>query len=167
MAEIIALGASIIAVIQISERIIGLTKNYIEAVHDAPRDLHVIRIEVSTLKAVFESLKLLQDSDYTLSNNLQKLGEKDGAVEGCRRAVLELGKLLDPTRQSTNNGNRRRIQATLSSLAWPFKESKAKKLLDEISRYKITITLSLSAEQAYVIFFYFLSRCFHFCDFAV
>ncbi|KAI9773868.1 MAG: hypothetical protein M1840_006094 [Geoglossum simile] len=148
MAEIIALGASIIAVIQISDRIIGLTKYYIEAVHDAPRDLHVIRIEVSTLKAVFESLKLLQDSEYTLSKNLKKLGEKDGAVEGCRRAVLELGKLLDPTPQSTNNGKRRRIQATLSSLAWPFKESKAKKLLDEISRYKITITLSLSAEQA-------------------
>jgi hypothetical protein len=93
MAEAIALSASIIAVIQISDRIIGLTKHYIEAVQDAPRNLHSIRIEVSTLKAVFESLELLRDSNSVLSGNVRKLSEKDGAVEGCRRSVSELEKI--------------------------------------------------------------------------
>jgi hypothetical protein len=150
MAEAIALGAGIIAVIQISDRIIGLTKHYIETVHDAPRDLHVIRIEASALKATFESLEFLQESEYALSKNLQKLGEKDGAVEGCRRSVSELEQLLDSNPQSSNGGKRRKIQATLSSLAWPFKENRAKKLLEEIMRYKTTITLSLSIEHVYV-----------------
>ena len=150
MAEAIALAAGIIAVIQISDRIISLTKQYIEAVQDAPRYLHVIRIEVSTLKAIFESLKLLQDSEYASSSILHKLGEKDGAVEGCERSVSGLEQLLDARYQPTSGGKRRKLQATLSSLAWPLKESKAKKLLHEISRYKTTITLSLSTEQVYV-----------------
>jgi hypothetical protein len=145
-------AASIIAVIQISERIIGLTKHYIEAVHDAPRDLHVIRIEASTLKAVFESLKLLQDSEHALSTNLKKLGEEDSAVGGCRRSVSELEKLLDPTPQPTSGGRRRKIQATLNNLAWPLKQDRAKKLLEEILRYKTTITLLLTTESAYVLF---------------
>ena len=153
MAEGIALAASIIAVIQISDRIIGLTKHYIETIHDAPRDFHVIRIEASTLKAVFESLKLLRDSGYALSNNLQKLGERDGPVEGCRRSVSELEKLLEPPPQPTSNGKWRKVQESLRSLMWPLKKNQAKKLLDEISRYKTTITLSLSTEQAYVFSF--------------
>jgi hypothetical protein len=147
MAEAIALGASIIAIIQISDRIISLTKHYIETVHDAPRDLHIIRIEASALKAVFESLELLRHSGHVLCN-LQTLSERDGPVEGCRRSVSELQNLLEPPPQQTSNGKWQKVQTTLSNLAWPFKESKAKKLLDEISRYKTTITLSLSTEQA-------------------
>src|SRR5688500_577804 len=140
MAEAVALAASIIAVIQISDRIITLTKHYVETVQDAPRNLHIIRIEASTLKAIFESLNLLQDPRHILSNNLQKLSGNDGPVEGCKRSVSELERLLDSTHQPTGNGKRRKIQATLSSLAWPLKESKANTLLDEISRHKTTIT---------------------------
>jgi hypothetical protein len=155
MAEI-ALVASIAAIIQISDRIIGITKHYIEAVHDAPRDLHIIRIEISTLKAIFESLMLLQesheshDASYSM---LQKLGEKDGVVEGCRHSVSELVKLLDHEVQPSSGGKRRRLHATLSNLAWPLKETKVNKLLSDISRYKSTITILLSTEQAYVVYY--------------
>jgi hypothetical protein len=163
MADPLALGASVIAVIQISDRIIGLTKHYIEAAQDAPRDLHVIRIEASTLKAIFESMKLLLDSGYSFSSSLRKLSEKDGAIEGCRRSVSELESLLEPLPHPTSDGKRRKVQATLSSLAWPLKESKAIKLLDEILQYKKTIALSLSTEQTYVICsILFLSLC-HAC----
>jgi hypothetical protein len=145
MAEAIALGASIIAIIQISDKFIGLTKHYIEGVQDAPRDLHVIRIETSTLKAVFESLKFVHDSGN--AENLQNLARQDGVVAGCRRALSDLEKLISPEVDTTVQGKRRKIQATLSSLAWPLKESKARKLVDEMARYKTTITLALSSES--------------------
>jgi hypothetical protein len=150
MAEAIALAAGIIAVIQISDRIIGLTKHYIETIRDAPRDLIAIRTEISMLKAVFENLKLMQDCEYASANNLQALSEKDGAVEGCKRSVADLEKLLDTEPQSASGVKRRRIQVTLSSLAWQLKENKVKKLRNELSRYKMAITLFLSSEQAYV-----------------
>jgi hypothetical protein len=148
MAEVIALGASIIAVIQISDRIIGLTKYYIEGVQDAPRDLHIIRIETSTLKAVFESLKFVHDSGNAASENFQNLARQDGAIAGCKRVVSDLEKLIGPEVDTTVQGKRRKIHATLSGLAWPLKEGKAKKLLDEMARYKTTITLALSNESA-------------------
>lgn len=147
MAEAIALGASIIAVIQISDRIIGLTKDYIDGVQDAPRDLHIIRIETSTLKAVFESLKFVHNSGNAISENLQNLARQDGAVAGCRRVVSNLEKLIDTEVDTAMRGKRQKIQATLSNLAWPLKESKAKKLLEEMAKYKTTITLALSSES--------------------
>lgn len=147
MAEAIALGSSIIAVIQISDRIIGLTKQYIEAVQDAPRDLHVMRIEISTLKAIFESLKLFYDSERFLSNNLQSLDGQNGPIEGCRRSLSNLERLLGPNVDTTVQGKRRKIQTTLNSLAWPLKENKARKLLGEVLQYKITIDLALSSES--------------------
>jgi hypothetical protein len=146
MAEGIALAASIIAVIQISERIVGITKRYIEAVQEVPRDLHVILIEISTLKAVFESLKFVQGSENAVPYNLQNLGH-NGAIEGCRNTVSELEKLLEPDPKRNSKGKRQKVQAALNTLAWPLKENRAKKLLDDISRFKITITLALSSES--------------------
>jgi hypothetical protein len=147
MAETIALGASIIAVIQIADRIISLCKDYIETVKDAPRDLHLILIETSSLKAVFDGLKFLQESGTNLSSNLRILDDKDGLIKGCQRCVSNLETLLSPGFDTSVQGKRRKIQVTLNSLAWPLKERKAKKLLDEILQYKTTITLALSSES--------------------
>jgi hypothetical protein len=147
MAEAIALGASIFAVIQISDRIIGLIKQYIETAKDAPRDLHTIRIETSTLKAIFESLKFLLDSENPPSDNLQSLDRQNGPVEGCRRSLSDLERLLSPGIDTTVLGKRRKIKATLSGLAWPLKEGRARKLLDDVLQYKTTISLALSSES--------------------
>jgi hypothetical protein len=147
MAEAVALGASIIAVIQISDRIISLTKQYIETVRSAPRDLHAIRIETSTLKAIFESLKFLHDSENPPSDYVQSLDGQNGPVEGCRRSLSGLERLLGSGIDTTVQGKRRKIQATLNGLAWPLKEAKARKLLDEVLQYKTTISLALSSES--------------------
>ncbi|KAK0703014.1 hypothetical protein B0T26DRAFT_599774, partial [Lasiosphaeria miniovina] len=40
-----------------------------------------------------------------------------------------------------------RANAMLTALAWPFKESKAKKLLSELKQYKDTISLALATES--------------------
>ena len=57
MAEILALPAGVIAIIQLADRIIGTCEFYIKTVRDAPKDLCTILIEVSMLKTIFESLK--------------------------------------------------------------------------------------------------------------
>jgi hypothetical protein len=60
MAEAVALGASIIAIYQIADRIIGLCKFYIETIHDAPSDIRKILVEMSALKAIFQDLEFLK-----------------------------------------------------------------------------------------------------------
>lgn len=148
MAEAIAIGASIIAIITISDRIIGLTKHYIEITRDAPRDLHTIRIEISTLKAIFESLKVLLDSQNPPSDNLRSLGSHGGPVEGCRQCLSNLEKLLSPEINTKVQGKWRKIQATRNGLAWHLKESRARKLLDEVLQYKTTMNFALTVESA-------------------
>lgn len=143
MSKPVGLSTSIVAVIQITERIITLTKHGIEAVRDAPRDLHLIRIEVSTLKAVFESL-LLQDSEAAETD-----GALSTAVEGCKGSVLQLEELVGP-KQTAGDGTRQKLQETMSKFAWTGKKVKAKKILDDIAQYKQTIMLCLSAQSAYV-----------------
>ncbi|RFU23916.1 hypothetical protein B7463_g12423, partial [Scytalidium lignicola] len=96
----------------------GLTGNFIQASRDAPRDLHTIRIETSTLKATLENLKFLHDSGGCLSDNLQALHGKNGPLEGCRRVLSDLEKLLGPDIHGPADGRRQRIHATLSNLAW-------------------------------------------------
>lgn len=150
MAEAIAIGASVIAIIQITERIIGLCKLYIETVRDAPSDLRVMLLEASTLKTIFENLNYLNACSSEVSSTVSTLFGGDGPIEGCRYSITELEKLfpLDYIQSmGQNRSKKRRVKATLTALAWPLKENKAKKLLDEIARYKKTIILALTTES--------------------
>ena len=147
MAEVIAVGASVIAIIQIADRIIGQCKFYIETARDAPSDLRLILIETSALKNILENLNFLTACDGPLSAATRSISGADGPIEGCLRTVAELEKLfpLDASRTTgQKSSKRRRLDAVLTALAWPLKESKARKLLDEIMRYKATISLALT-----------------------
>ena len=148
--EVIAVGASVIAIIQITDRIIGLCKFYIETAGDAPSDLRLILVETSMLKTIFENLQFLTACSSETSATVHRLAAKDGPIEGCWRSISELEKLfpsdcVQGTGQS--RGKKRKMKAAWAAMAWPLKESKAKKLMDEITRYKMTISLALTAES--------------------
>jgi hypothetical protein len=157
MAEVLALVGTIIAVIQIADRVINVCEQYLEQIQDAPRDLHIILIETSTLKALAEGLKFLHGANKCTTATLQALGDQNGPIEGCRRCISDLERLLGLDTDPAADGKRRMIQATLGRLAWPLKESKARKLLRELSHYKTTITLALSNESMYERFHYVLA----------
>lgn len=154
MAEAIALGASIIAIYQIADRVIGLCKLYIETVHDAPSDLRKILVEVSALKAIFQDLEFLKDCDGKLSTALENMTGSDGAIGACRQAMADIDKLFPESYidiHGSADGVSKRMKvackATLVALAWPLKASKAKKLLQDILMHKTTITFALTVDS--------------------
>ncbi|KAL6713228.1 hypothetical protein ACLMJK_009349 [Lecanora helva] len=150
MAEVIAFGASVIAIIQIADRVIGQCKFYIETTCNAPSDLRAILIETSALKTILENLNFLTACDGPFSAIVRSLSGADGPIEGCLRTAAELEKLFpSDTSQMTGrkDSKRRRLDSALRALAWPLKESKAKKLLDEMMRYKTTISLALTTSS--------------------
>lgn len=147
MAELIAVAASVIAVVQIADRIIGVCRLYIQTVRDAPKDLRNILLEISTLRTIFENLEFLTSCDSKLSTTISGLLDEDGHLEACRRSMIELEKLFPPQSIQTTTG--RRVGATLRALAWPLKENKAKRLSDEISHYKANSTLVMTVENMY------------------
>ena len=94
MAEVLAIGASVIAIVQITDRIVGLCKFYIEIVKDAPSDLRLILLEVSALKTIFENLNFITAHDGDISNIVSNLASVDGSIEGCLKSVTQLEKLF-------------------------------------------------------------------------
>ena len=150
MVEAVAVVASLIAVIQITDRIIGVCKLYIGAVRDAPSDLRNILLETSMLKVVFENMKFLADCNNGASTTFSVLSSEDGPIKGCHHSIAELEKLFpSDCIQVAGQGRskKRKLKATLATLAWPFKEKKAKKLMEDIMCSKATITLAITSES--------------------
>jgi len=149
MAEILGFAASIVAIVQIADRVIDLCKYYIATVEDHPKDLRIILIETSSLRSLLGNLEFLSQSATNSSTILQGLAGENGPIAGCRTAVSELEKLF-PMKQSLNKRQRKTAKMVLASLAWPFQAEKARKLLSQLVQHKTSISLALSAESLYV-----------------
>src|SRR5690242_20011340 len=93
-AETVAVVASIIAIIQISDRVISCCKFYIESTTDTPAALRVILVEISTLKSVLESLQFLQSCTHAAPALWKQLSGQDGPIEECKRSITALEKLF-------------------------------------------------------------------------
>jgi hypothetical protein len=156
--EVVGAISSVVAVIQLADRVIELCKFYIESVKDAPHDLRLILVEISGLKAILETVKFLSLADGdTKSEAMQNLDHQDGPLVACERLVQDLENLFPDTYQPRDNheppakrSKSERVAQLLTALAWPLKAGRAKKFLEEIQWQKNTITLALSAESRYV-----------------
>jgi len=141
----LSITASTIAIIQIADKIISVCKDYIRTVKDAPSDLRTILIEVGSVKCVIEVLQLLVSEETDGSSDiLKKLKRDDGPVAGCKEALTVLENQLPKPQEYSRGAKRRKIDA----LAWPFKEPRARKALEDIGRHKATISLALTTETA-------------------
>jgi Fungal N-terminal domain of STAND proteins len=144
----LSLAASVIAIIQLADRIISVCKDYVTTVKDAPNDLRTIFIEVGSVKCVFELLELVipRGDNDNAPVILEKLRTSNGPIEGCKQALTALDSLFPL--ECPARGKRRIILRSLKDLAWPFKEGKARRLLEDIGRHKATISLALTTETA-------------------
>jgi hypothetical protein len=149
MAEAIALAASIISLVHLADRIASICRSLIETIQDYPRELRLIFVETGSLKVIFESLLFLNEDDSADSAILQKLRGAGGPIEGCKTAMDQLDHLfasLPLHGSQRKRAKRQKLQTTLTSLAWPLKAERARKLLDEIMRHKSTINVALQAQ---------------------
>jgi len=142
MAEAFGIAAGALTVIELTSKLISQCKYLIETTQDAPQDLNRILVEIASLKAALESLHYLSSAGCDFSDNVRRLENAGGAVKGCEDAVAQLAAELDGFALGSQSGPRKR-QKIQSSLKWCFKESKARKLLDDILQHKTTIMLTL------------------------
>lgn len=141
MAEALVLGPTIIAFVQLADRVIDICKDYIETVRDAPHDLRIILVEISSLKVILQNIQFL----YRVDGAIRKAALKN-TLDTCIKSVVELERLFPMdesfiTQSPFRSSNRERQDFTqiLAVLAWPLKVDRAKKSLDEISRHKGTL----------------------------
>jgi hypothetical protein len=95
-------AASVIAVVQIADRIIDLCRAYITGVKDAPAELRAILIAVGSVKCVLEVIELLDTSgEAEVTFQGVKILEKlQGPLAGCKEALNALeGSVSAPVRK--------------------------------------------------------------------
>jgi hypothetical protein len=149
MAEAIAalsLASSIVSIVQVADRVISLCKFFLQEGHDAPSDLRTILVETSIVKTILQNLQFLMEAIPGLSGPLNSLSGNDGPIEGCRTVITRLEGLL-PSHFIQSGSRRSKRRKVMTALAWPLKETKAKKLLQELVQYKMTINLALTTES--------------------
>ncbi|KAL2165986.1 hypothetical protein VTG60DRAFT_3476 [Thermothelomyces hinnuleus] len=140
----VSAAANIIAIIHAANKVVVLCKRFLEVVRDAPGDLRLILVEVSTLKAVLDDLHFLVSCNH-LPSTLNTLVRDHGPIEGCRKVISELESLLPPESLLATDS---KTKAILTALSWLTKESRAKTLIDELREYKITISLALTTDSS-------------------
>ena len=138
----LSITASVIAVIGLAGQIISRCNSYLSAVKEAHNDLCNILIEVGTVKCILETLKLR----LHLSPVFQSVNAVNSPLKGCESALKALLKLFPA--ELGHSGKRKRDGSlpAYTELAWPFKQGKVRKLLEDIARYKATITLIITTD---------------------
>ncbi|KAK0726405.1 hypothetical protein B0T21DRAFT_350542 [Apiosordaria backusii] len=136
-------AAGVIAVIQIADRVISFCKEYLEAARDAPSDLRLILVETSMLKTILDSLDFLTSCQHQPASS-NYLFSSGGPIEACRKTLAELCQLFP----SKGNSKKSKAKVTLTALAWPLKEGKARKLLSDLAQHKSTVSLALTSDMS-------------------
>lgn len=150
MAEPFAIAASVFATIHIAETVIAHCKYFIETTQDAPSDLYVIQAEVSATKSFFESWKSMSEANNDLCKRLNGLDGESGPIEGCRRSIHGLEKLIDIDEANIPAGaqsERGKFRKSLTALKWPLKAGKATKLLQQLNGYKASISMAMTTQS--------------------
>lgn len=142
MAEAFGVAAGALTVIELTSKLIRQCKHLIETTRDAPQDLNRVLVEIASLKAALESLHYLSSAGCDLPGNVRTLDSTEGALKGCADAVSQLATELDGLALGSQSPPTKR-QKVEGSLKWCFKESRARKILDDILQHKTTIVLTL------------------------
>jgi len=139
-------AASLIAVVSLADTLITRCHRYLSTVRDCPGDLRSILVETSTVRSVLRNLEFV----YRNASNAEgrqfyaSLNGENGPIRGCRTCLQGLQDLLPEHERESVGGKRRNLpRLTVERLAWPLLESRARKLLGELGRFRSTINLAL------------------------
>ena len=150
----LSIGASVVAFVGLADKVIRAARFCMDSLQDAPSDIQMIVYEVSSLRTIVEILTA-QDPHRLIPSGKKPIFDVvptfsldwAGPIEACHRCLSSLAALLPPgagAQKESIAPKRRRI--TLAELAWPLKQSKARKLLAEVSQHKATLLLAISGD---------------------
>ena len=150
MAEVLGLTASIIAVLQMTSSVISVCYDYQAAVKGAPWELSQIKMELESLRNILHELepraKQAELAESISGASTQALSLLCGPLQQCLQVIKELETQLKTPSWSDGYGPKRK--ALIQALRWPLKESDTRKALENIGRFKATLSLAISADQA-------------------
>ena len=133
-------AASVIAVIDVSAKIISLCFQYSTAVKNSRKDIKCLQRKVSNIKDVFGQVEQLLDGrDKTLRSATHNLSD---SLKECLLQLEELKTQLEP-------GKTRKAMSRIGvrALKWPFMSKEVEKYIACLESYEQIYTLALLADQ--------------------
>jgi hypothetical protein len=143
MADPLTITGTLIAVLQVTSAVISVCYDYRQGVTSASREVIQFSDQLNALKDVLEALLSLIENqkleNLSRLSTVSDLAKENGTLDGCRKELERLQEELTPEK------GWRKIRRTL---IWPLKEKEMRKTLDDLERFKSTIQLALSTDQA-------------------
>ncbi|KAL8669025.1 MAG: hypothetical protein Q9168_006366 [Polycauliona sp. 1 TL-2023] len=153
MAEALALTASILAVLQVTESVLRVCYDYGAALKGSSWELTKTKDELQGFRTVVQAVEPLMReadlSDPTTPNGrlptLKTLCEPGGVLQSCLGDLQYLEKKLKGPAWTDELGPRRK--ALLQSFKWPFQEEDTRKILERIGRFGDTLATALEVDH--------------------
>ena len=134
-------AASIITIIQITEKILSLHEKYYSGIKKARRDMERLRDEVTSFHNVLMKVQELADGPKAI-----RLPASNSLAGGIQQGASELEDLRN--RLDLGQGRRAMRRLGLRALKWPFTSKEVDKHVEMLGRHKATFTLALTTDQA-------------------
>jgi hypothetical protein len=136
-------AASVVAVIDISAKVVSLCYQYVTKVKDAKEDIQRLGDTVADTKNVLENLQRLLDkqgkSQLSTTNTLL-------ALQGCSKELENLEAKLKA--KFERHGRRTVMQGFgLRALKWPLTSKEVDKTVHNLEKYGHTFSLALQVDQ--------------------
>jgi hypothetical protein len=137
----IELAASVIAVIDLSTKVVALCSRYASDVSSAERDISRLQRESASLNKTLQNLRELLDGPH--GGRLTTSRSLCDAVQECSSEFKRLDKLLEP-------GTERKAMRRLGvrALKWPLKSQDVDHIIASLERQKNAVSLALNVDQA-------------------
>lgn len=137
-------AASVLAVIEISAKLVALCRDCFSEVKEAKKDIQRFRKEVTTLENILIDLRDLVDTpDRT------KLPILDTSLKQCQSTLEELVRKLE----KAAGKDKMMKQFGWRAFKWPFNSNDVQKAIETIERHKNTFNLALTVDQTYSFLF--------------
>jgi hypothetical protein len=137
-------GASVIAVIEVSAKVIALCSQYIAAVKNAKKEIECIQKKVSDIKHIAEGIKKLLNGPHKA-----QLSTTHGLFESLDQCLQQLQQL----REQLEPGTTRKVMSRFGfrALKWPFNSKQVENTLSSLEVYERSFTLALQVDQTQVL----------------
>ena len=140
MAEALGLAASVIAVIDLSAKVVSRCSKYYANVKNAGDDIERLQREAQGLKATLERVHSLCDGRNGI--RLQESWSLREGVEGCQKQLAQLNAKLKP-----RTTNKLMSRCGMRALRWPLKSNEVDGIMKKLGNCRDNISFSLQVDQ--------------------
>lgn len=140
MAEVLGVASSVIAVVDLSAKVFSLCLQYYREVKNAKDDIEKLREEVATFQTTAKELQTLVEGPR--GKELKVSQQLTTAIKDGRSRLEDLEKQLQPSTR-----RKRMSRLGIHAIKWPFESKEVKRTIEDLERYRGSISLALNIDQ--------------------